>query len=127
MKTLRIKTAVQVNKTAGAEGEPPVNERITLTPLAEAEENQKIFKGLAHGSVYTPITLPVDNADSFGVFDGVTEAYIEITPVAPARQKKAKKSAKAARASKPEVMQAPARKTKMKVGKKSTRRFVSAK
>lgn len=100
MKALIIKTAVLSNKTAGTEGQPPLSERLRFTPLAEAEENQHVFKGPSNQS----FVFALDNPESFGIFDGVTEALITIIPILPPKARAAKPvkgKAKPAKAAKP--------------------------
>lgn len=133
MKSLKLRVSVQSNKTAGTEGQPALSERLTFTPLVEAEENKTVFKGPASGSSYQPYTQVVDNPESFGIFDGATEALIEITPVAPKRAaapKPAKqaKPAKAKKVAKPvrTQTQKPPRARQMPASRRS-KRFLSVK
>lgn len=134
MKSLKLRVSVQSNKTAGTEGQPALSERLTFTPLVEAEENQTVFKGPAGGSSYQPYTQVVDNPESFGIFDGATEALIEITPVAPKRAAAPRKQAKPAKAAKvakakpaPVTRTKPPRARQMPSGRKSGRHFLSVK
>lgn len=127
MKSLKLRVSVQSNKTAGTEGQPALSERLTFTPLAEAEENQTVFKGPASGSSYQPYTQVVDNPESFGIFDGATEALITIEPVAPKKAPAPSKKSKPAKAAK--VVTPPAHKArhqpKANPRSKSRRQFVS--
>jgi hypothetical protein len=117
MNNLRLKVAVQVNQTAGTEGSPPLGERLTLTPVVESEDNAKLFKGPRVGSSYQPIIIPLDNPESFGVFQNAQEAYVDITPI----YRKAAKAKPVARSAKPpRARQLPAH-------RKSSRKFVSVK